>query len=142
MSINENGDLLDHRGRIAKIRVPGKIFCNETEIIARIYIHLKGRLRARVTHVDIESPYLNQEIPNICKNGEQSWPTLSHVKGGFLLSTTPTLKVTSKTLEPYMPDTPTTVMVGGKGVHGIFIGLSKEIKDAIRREFDPRLNKT
>lgn len=139
VSINESGDLTDHDGKVAKIRVSGKVFCNEREIVARIYIHLKGRLRARVTHLDIESPYLKQEIPHICKQGEQSWPKLSHVEGGFILSTTPTLKVLSKTLEPYMSDTPTTVMVGGKGSRGIFIGLSKEVKDAIRQEFDPRL---
>lgn len=139
MSINESEDITDHEGKLAKIRVSGKVFCGEKEVVARIYIHLKGRLRARVTHLDIESPYLRQEIPHICKQGEQSWPKLSHVEGGFILSTNPTLKVLSKTLAPFMPDKPTTVMVGGKGARGIFIGLSKEVKDAIRQEFDPRL---
>lgn len=137
--IQEDKNIMDRKGRPAKIRISAKIFCRENHIPATVFVHLKGRLRARVTHLDIESRELQKCAPKLCKNKSKHWPNISPIPGGFVLSTTPKLKVKSKVLEEFMPEESLQAMVGGKGARGIFIGLPKQIKDALRCAFDPRI---
>lgn len=129
----------DEKGRTAKIYISSEVFCGDKKVPAKVYVHLKGRLRARVTHIDVEHPLLQKCAPHLCQVKVKHWPDIYHIPGGFALDTDPELKVKSKALEKHIPETPTQAMVGGKGSRGIFIGLPKEIKDSIRQDFDPRV---
>ncbi len=119
---------------------PGKIPLREARVYikttsdrillenAEVYIHLKGYSRARVTHIDVEHPKLNEIIPP--KRGG-FYRILWHPKGIEInlsrllpgLSIIVEDKLLAKLLKPMEKS---WCYVGGKQ-GGIFIGLKKNL---------------
>lgn len=102
----------------------GKILLED----AQVYIHLKGYSRARVTHIDIEHPKLNEIIPP--KRGG-FYKLLWYPKGVEIdlsrllpgLSIIVEDEALSKLLKPFEKS---WCYVGGKQ-GGIFVGLKKNL---------------
>ncbi len=117
---------------------PGKIPVKDAKVVlfsaegprvleANVYIHLKGYSRARVTHLDIEHPGLNEFFP-------PRTSFYARVRGtvdGFVADFSRYLKgvyveMSSRTLRRVVrPGEFTIVYVGGKE-GGIFLGFRKQ----------------
>ncbi len=105
-----------------KIEVNGEVFLDGENLEdVKIFIHVRGYGRARITHIDIEHPALKKVIlPRHSDYPEIVWDSSEveiPVKGH-------TLKIISKTLGNIIK-LKGNIYVGGKG-HGIFLGLHHE----------------
>lgn len=94
---------------------------------AEVYIHLKGYSRARVTHLDIEHPALNEFFPP----RTSFYARVRGMVDGFVADLSRYLKgvyveVSSRTLRRLVrPGETTVAYVGGKE-GGIFLGFRKQ----------------
>ncbi|MEM0139512.1 MAG: transferase [Ferroplasma sp.] len=105
-----------------KIEVEGTVFLDGIKLQdARIFIHVKGYGRARITHIDIEDPALKKVIlPRHSDYPEILWESCEveiPVKGHIL-------KIVSNVLGNLIKLNG-NIYVGGKG-KGVFLGLHKE----------------
>jgi hypothetical protein len=100
-----------------------KVFIENKEIEADVYIHIKGFSLARVTHLDIESEELNK----ILKPKEGGFFSIHGVDGGIEIKfEKDRVKVLHKFLnEVLRKGEKTRTWVGGKE-GGIYIGFKKE----------------
>jgi hypothetical protein len=100
-----------------------KVFIDNKEIKADVYIHVKGFSLARVTHLDIESEELNK----ILKPKEGGFFSIHGVDGGIEIKFE---KNRVKVLHEFLNEVlrkgeKTRTWVGGKE-GGIYIGFKKE----------------
>lgn len=104
-----------------KILIKAQVYLDSSKIDANVYIHLKGFSFARVTHLDIESAFLNILPP---KRG--GFFEIHGVKNGLDIKLeTHTIELKAKLLnEVLSPSEHTRTWVGGK-VDGIYIGFRK-----------------
>jgi hypothetical protein len=102
-----------------KIRIDATVFMNSKQIDADVYIHLKGKALARVTHLDIESHELNILQP---KTGG-FFNIYSTGKGLKIVVYNHTVFVNSVLLKDIVHRF-TRTWVGGKQ-DGIYIGFKK-----------------
>ncbi len=105
-----------------KIPINGKIKLDDTPLPdAKIYLHIKGYARARVTHIDIEDPAFRKVIlPRHSDYPEVDWnksKVIIPFKGHTMYLTSTTLGKIIKLKG--------NLYVGGKG-KGIFLGFHKE----------------
>ena len=104
-----------------KIKIPGKVFLDGIELDdSAIYIHVKGYSRARVTHIDIESPSLKGVIrPRHSAYPEVKWSELTviNVNNHKII-------INSEKLGEII-HLNGNLYVGGKG-KGIFLGFHRE----------------
>ncbi len=96
-------------------------------IDARVYVHVKGWSRARVTHIDIEAPRLEQLIPGL--GGRGAYVRVYGTRDGIVITplNTPTWKLVIRTSDPLLhPLQPGESCIGFLGVKhgGVFLGLS------------------
>ena len=127
-----------------KIRIPGvKAILMapgfREEVRPEAYIHLKGYSRARVTHLDLEDPVLNEKL---LPPGRSMYARIRGVIGGFRLDFSRyvdglVLEVSSEALREILrPGEASIAYVGGKP-GGIFIGFKKpfiqRLEEAARR---------
>ena len=100
-----------------------KVFIDNKEIEADVYIHIKGFSLARVTHLDIESEELNK----ILKPKEGGFFSIHGVNGGIEIKFDKNrLKVLHEFLNEILKEgEKTRTWVGGKE-GGIYIGFKKE----------------
>ena len=94
---------------------------------ARVYVHLRGWSRARVTHIDIEAPRLERIIPGL--GGRGVYVRVYGTREGLVLVPldTPSWKLIIKTSDPLLhPLQPGESCIGFLGVKhdGVFLGLS------------------
>ncbi len=107
----------------------GKIPIEDAEIYldgqkleeAKVFVHIKGYSRARVTHIDVEHPSLKKVIPPrhsdyplVKWSEEVEIPVKGHV-----------IILKSKTIAQVLQNMNDNLYVGGKG-KGIFFGFHKE----------------
>ena len=116
---------------------PGKVPVRDAEVIlisaegprrleAEVYIHLKGYSRAKVTHLDVEGPRLNDFFPPGTSFYARTRGTVNgvvldfsrYMKGVYVELVSPTLRRVVR------PGETTIVYVGGKN-GGIFLGFKK-----------------
>ena len=115
-----------------KIRIDAAVVLVSPEgfkqLDAEVYIHLKGYSRARVTHLDVETPFLNKLLPPGSSgffpargDGVEVSIELHRLLKGFELA------VRSRVLAEHLlrNGERTWVYVGGKP-GGIFIGFKKQ----------------
>ncbi len=101
---------------------------------AEVYIHLKGYSRARVTHIDVEHPKLNEIIP---VKGGGFYRILWHPRG-IEISLSRLLPGLSIIIEDQIlaklmkPMEKSWCYVGGKA-GGIFIGLKKHLIERLEK---------
>ncbi len=94
---------------------------------ARVYVHLRGWSRARVTHIDVEAPGVENKIPGIAGRGV--YVRIYGVKEGLVIVPleSPTWKLVLKTSDPLLhPIPPGESCIGFLGVKhgGVYIGFS------------------
>jgi hypothetical protein len=100
-----------------------KVFINNKEIIAHVYIHVKGFSLARVTHLDVESEELNK----ILKPKEGGFFSIYGVDNGIEIKFE---KNRVRVLHEFLKEVlekgeKTRTWVGGKE-GGIYVGFKKE----------------
>lgn len=100
-----------------------RVFVDNKEIKADVYIHVKGFSLARVTHLDIESDELNK----ILKPKEGGFFSIHGIDGGIEIKFEKNrVKVLNEVLsEVLKKGEKTRTWVGGKE-GGIYIGFKKE----------------
>jgi hypothetical protein len=100
-----------------------KVFIDNKEIIAHVYIHVKGFSLARVTHLDIESEELNK----ILKPKEGGFFSIHGVDNGIEIKFEKNrVRVLHEFLNEVLEkDEKTRTWVGGKE-GGIYVGFRKE----------------
>ena len=100
-----------------------KVFLDNREIRAEVYIHVKGFSLARVTHLDIESEDLNE----ILKPKEGGFFSIYGIEGGIEIKfEKKKVRVLHKLLnEVLKKGEKTRTWIGGKE-GGIYIGFKKE----------------
>ncbi len=101
-----------------------RIFINTREIEGEVYIHMKGYALARVTHLDIEAPELNDIYP---RSGG-SFLSIYGIVDGIKIKIREDLyvKVLHRLLNHILkPGEKTRTWVGGKE-GGIYIGFKKK----------------
>jgi len=99
-----------------------------------VYLHVKGHSLARVTHIDVESPVLNEilkpkrslYVPYKVVNGEVIiyFKRVYYVKS--LKTFASSLIIVSKELAEMLKEGPFKTYVGGK-IGGIFLGFHREV---------------
>jgi hypothetical protein len=100
-----------------------KVFIDNKEIKADVYIHVKGFSLARVTHLDVES----EELNNVLRPKEGGFFSIHGVDGGIEIKFG---KNRVKVLHEFLNEVlkkgeKTRTWVGGKE-SGIYIGFKKE----------------
>jgi len=127
-----------------KIPLDAKVYLTSTfrrlRVNCKVYLHLKGYSRARVTHLDIECP----EVNNVFPPGTNAYGFLK-VKGNYI-EIIPFKRLIEKKngiivrklivesvelAEKIGYNTKSVVYIGGK-VGGIFIGFKKEILEKLQ----------
>jgi len=138
---------------------PGKILINAEIILAsktrkfpincQTYIHLKGYSNARVTHIDIECPSINNIIkPNISMYGilNITKDNLEIVLFKPIIMKKPALVIrkiiicSQELINKLKGKSREIVYIGGKE-GGIFLGFKKDIIEILEKEYFPLLNK-
>ncbi len=104
-----------------------------TKLPATVYVHLKGYSRARVTHIDIELPGLEEKIP------KEGFYGCAFYRDGFRILFGPfDLFVLGKDLEGVFRPGESIVYVGKK-VGGIYVGFKKECVRRLEQRFMPKV---
>lgn len=120
-----------------KIPLNAKVFAvkegKRYELPATVYVHMRGYSRARVTHIDIELPGIEEKIPR------EGFYGCALYSDGFRIMFGPLdLYVRSEDLKGLFPPEETVVYVGKK-VGGIYVGFKKKIVERLERRFMRRL---
>ncbi len=100
---------------------------------ADVYVHLRGYARARVTHIDIELPGIEEKVPR-----EGFYGCALYSDGFRILFGPMDLFVRSKDLSGVFPSEETVVYVGKKA-GGIYVGFKKKIVERLERRFMRKL---
>ena len=100
-----------------------RVFIDDREIKAGVYIHVKGFSLARVTHLDIE----NEELNNILRPKEGGFFSVYGINGGIEIKLE---KKRVRVLHEFLNDVlkkgeKTRTWVGGKE-GGIYVGFKKD----------------
>ncbi len=120
-----------------KIPLDAKVFVvkegRRYELPATVYVHLRGYSRARVTHIDIELPGIEEKIPR------EGFYGCALYTDGFRIMFGPfDLHVRSQDLKGVFPSEETIVYVGRK-VGGIYVGFKKKIVERLDKRFTRKL---
>ncbi|ARM75182.1 transferase [Acidianus manzaensis] len=102
-----------------KIPLEGEVYLDGEKVDARLFLHVKGYNRARVTHVDIEG----EKIKGLIKPRHSVYPLVNWKNNSVEIDIG---EHKLKVIIPSLPlDFSSNLYVGGKG-KGLFIGFHKE----------------
>lgn len=115
-----------------KLRVDAQVYVNgELLKEAEVYIHVKGYSLARVTHLDIEHPNVNEYV----KPYGGKFLKIIGVKGGFLIKGSSWTMIVKSTMLEDLLDVgeETYAWVGGKP-GGTYIGFKKKYVEKLEEK--------